>query len=64
MSYKPEVKVEGKWSHNGLAFATEQDALASAQFLMYRWFAVEDYRAVESDQEVNCERVDGQDKML
>jgi hypothetical protein len=53
MSFKPEVFVENKWSQNGLAFATEQEALDSAKDLMWRWFAVSDARAVPSDEPVN-----------
>ena len=61
MSFKPEVMVEGKWSQNGLAFATKEEAEESARSLMDRWFAVNDYRAVESDQPVNYRREHGKD---
>jgi hypothetical protein len=61
MSWKPEVKVEGEWSRNGLAFATEDEAKRSAFDLMGRWFLVEDYRAVHSNQPVNYKHVDGKD---
>ena len=47
MAFKPEVHVEGKWCQNGLAYATEAEAFASACALMDRWFAVTDARAVE-----------------
>jgi hypothetical protein len=60
MSWKPEVFVEGKWSRNGLVFATEQEAKDSARDLMMRWFAVEDSRAVEVDEPVRHTYVDGQ----
>lgn len=53
MSWKPEVKVGGAWSRNGLVFATREEAERSAQELMGRWLAVEDARAVESDHPVN-----------
>lgn len=53
MSWKPEVLVEGKWSRNGLVFATEQEANDSAYDLMMRWMAVNDHRAVEVDEPVN-----------
>ena len=53
MSYKPEVFVEHKWSQNGLVFATREEAEQSASDLMYRWYAVTDSRAVESDLPVN-----------
>jgi hypothetical protein len=58
MSFKPEVMVSGEWSQNGLAFATEAEALQSAQDLMFRWMLVTDCRAVVSDQPVNYEIVD------
>lgn len=67
MSWKPEVTTtgdNGKFSTNGLRFATEKEALASAKALMWRWMAVTDYRASESDDPVNYEHVDGQDVML
>jgi len=53
MSFKPEVFVQGKWSQNGLAFATQAEAEANARDLMGRWMLVENSRAVESDQPVN-----------
>jgi hypothetical protein len=59
MSYKPEVFVDGQWASNALAFRTEKEALISAHELMSRWLKVEDYRAVESEQAVNYEIVDG-----
>ena len=52
MSFKPEVKV-GSFAQNNLAFATEAEALYSARDLMARWTLVTDYRAAESDQQVN-----------
>lgn len=66
MSWKPQVKVVGETSYNGngQAFATEQEALESAQDLMDRWYAVTDIRAVESDQPVNYKRVDGRDARI
>jgi hypothetical protein len=53
MSWKPEVFVEGKWSRNGLVFATELEASDNARDLMYRWTLVQDSRAVEVDEPVN-----------
>ncbi len=56
MSWKPEVKIigeGGKWSRNGLVFATREEAEASARNLMSRWFMVWDTRATESDEVVN-----------
>lgn len=59
MSYKPSVKVNGKWETNNLTFATEVEAETSARDLMSRWMLVEDCKAIESDQEVNYQIVDG-----
>ena len=54
MSWAPEVFVEGKWSRNQLRFATEQEARDNAQNLMMRWTLVEEYRATEATEPVNC----------
>jgi hypothetical protein len=61
MSWKPEVIADssGKWCANGLAFATKEEAMASAKSLAARWFAVIEWRAVESDQPVNSAIVNG-----
>jgi len=61
MSWKPEVKIgsDPKWCANALVFATKEEAEASAKDLMYRWMAVTDYRAAESDHPVNYTYVDG-----
>lgn len=59
MSYKPEVFVQGQWAGNNLAFATKEEARASATDLMQRWLLVEDCRVVKSDQSVNYQIVDG-----
>ena len=55
MSWKPEVIADnsGKWCGNGLAFATKDEAERWARDLSMRWTLVRDYRAVESDEEVN-----------
>jgi hypothetical protein len=53
MSYRPMVYVQGEWAGNGLRFATSDEALASAQNLMARWFLVDDVRVDASDDEVN-----------
>lgn len=58
MSFKPEVKVDGQWLQNNLAFATKDEAFISAQDLMFRWMLVTDCRAVESDEPVNYRIVD------
>jgi hypothetical protein len=54
MSYKPEVQVSGNWEHNSLFFATKEEAELAARDLMWRWRLVTDWRAVESDEPVNC----------
>lgn len=61
MSWKPEVIADssGKWSSNGLCFATKEEAEANARNLMMRWFSVTDTRAVESSDPVNYAWVDG-----
>jgi hypothetical protein len=60
VSYAPEVLVEGRWSCNGLRFATLQEAEASALNLMMRWTLVRDARATETSDPVNYAWVDGQ----
>jgi hypothetical protein len=54
-SFRPEVIADssGQWLGNGLRFATKEEAEASALDLMLRWTLVRDYRAAESDDEVN-----------
>jgi len=66
MSYKPQVKVSGETSFNGngQVFASRQEAEESALALMDRWFAVTEYRVVESDEPVNYKHVDGKDIRL
>ena len=62
MSFKPEVSTDGgrTFHQNALAFATREEAEASARDLMSRWMLVTDWRAVESDQPVNYRlRFDG-----
>lgn len=58
MSWKPEVFVEGKWSRNGLVFATEQEAKDNASDLLNRWYVPTDSRAVEVDEPVNYSYID------
>lgn len=55
MSFKPEVCTDGgrTFHKNALAFATREEAEASARDLMSRWMLVTDWRVVESDQPVN-----------
>jgi hypothetical protein len=52
MSYKPEVKVDGKWYPNGLAFATHDEARRWAGGLFARWTLTTDWRAVASKEPV------------
>lgn len=65
-SWKPEVKTAGddKWYGNSLAFATRKEAEWSAKELFERWTLATDHRAVESDEPVNAEIVDGVFRML
>ena len=55
ISWKPEVQTDGtgKWYGNSLRFATEAEALANAEDLSMRWFAVNRLRAAPSDDPVN-----------
>lgn len=66
MSFKPEVSTDGgkTFTANSLRFATKDEAEASAMALMMRWMLVTDWRAVESDDPINCHRVEGQDKLI
>lgn len=61
MSFKPSVSTDGgaTFNENALAFATREEAEASAKDLMSRWLLVTDWRAVESDQPVNYAIKDG-----
>lgn len=52
-SWKLEVLVDGKWSSNALRFATKQEAEASVNELLSRWFVPSDGRATESEEPVN-----------
>jgi hypothetical protein len=54
-SWVPEVIADnsGKWSRNGLRFATKAEAEANAQNLLWRWLAVRETRVVETDDPVN-----------
>jgi hypothetical protein len=50
-SWKPAVKTAGSvnWGYNALRFATEKEAYDWACDLAFRWSAVEDVAAHESD---------------
>lgn len=54
-SWAPEVIADGsgKWSRNGLRFATKEESDANAQDLYSRWTAVREWRSVETDDPVN-----------
>lgn len=60
-SWKPAVQVFGEtgWSYNGLRFATEAEALASAEELRGRWMMVENIAAHPSDDPVTHRFIDG-----
>jgi len=64
MSWKPQVKVNGNWEKNNVAFATEEEAAKSASDLFDRWVICTDHRAIESDETVNYRMVDGEMKHL
>lgn len=55
MSFKPEVSTDGgrTFHQNALAFATREEAEASAKDLFGRCMLVTDWRAVESTEPVN-----------
>jgi len=59
-SWAPEVFVEGKWSRNGLRFATEAEAAERAADLFYRWTSCTDSRATGADEPVNYRLVNGE----
>ena len=54
-SFKVEVIADasGAWCGNALRFATREEAEANAQDLMARWFAVREWRVVESSDAPN-----------
>lgn len=56
MAFKPEIKVvrDPKFYRNGLVFATEEEAQASARNTFNNWMAAEAYRTVEVDESVNA----------
>jgi len=66
MSWKPGVKTlnDDTWNYNGLRFATEQEALDSANELRSRWTLVYETAAHESDDEVNYKFEDGRNVSL
>lgn len=59
MSWKPQVFVENKWAGNALVFATKEEAENNARDLLMRWFVPTDSRAIESEDPVNYQYVNG-----
>jgi len=61
VSWRPEVIADssGKWTPNGLRFATEQEAVDYARDLSKRWLLVREYRAAPSSDPVNYCYQDG-----
>ena len=55
MSWKVEVIVDdtGEWEGDPLCFETEQEALAYARNLEFRWSAVREKRIVKSEGTAN-----------
>jgi hypothetical protein len=56
LSWAPEVIADdsGKWSRNGLRFATKEEADAWNKDLFRRWVLVREYRSVECDEPVTA----------
>lgn len=56
MAFKAEVIADnsGKWTPNGLVFATAEEAEHYVRNLMWRWTLVRDTRVVPSDETVNA----------
>lgn len=61
MSSKPEISTDGgqTFHQNGLAFAAKEKAELSAQDVYSRWMLATHWRAVESEDPVNYQIVDG-----
>ena len=65
MSWKMEVKVDGRWSSNACRYATKQEAKDAGRELLSRWFAPSASRAVETpDEPVNYQFVGGKPEPL
>lgn len=66
MSYKPAFFFHGQTepSLNGQAFATYDEAYASAQARFSVWTMPSDFGVVESDEPVNYTWIDGHDQMI
>ena len=67
MSWKPQVRTskdDPLWYGNTLRFATREEAEQNAYDLMYRWTAVTDYRAIETEDPVTHVYQDHETKRL
>jgi hypothetical protein len=65
MSWKPYFEFPGgEWCTNAQAFATKEEAHASAAARFQVWTMPIGFEARESDEPVNYARVDGQDEMV
>lgn len=53
MSWKPTFQLDGKWCYNAQAFATKEEALASAESRFMRWTSPTAFDAHESQEPVN-----------
>ena len=63
MSWKPQVRTgscDPKFYGNALAFATKEEAQASADELSMRWMLVVETGTIESDEKVNYKFENGQ----
>lgn len=60
MGYKAEVLAEGKWTGNGMVFATKKEAEDYGRDLLARWFVPTDSRAVQVNEPVNYSYTDRQ----
>lgn len=61
MSWRPEVIADssGKWTPNGLRFATKKEAEDNVFDLAMRWTGVHDTRVIECADPVNYSYTDG-----
>jgi hypothetical protein len=58
MSWRVEVVADssGQWATNGMRYRTRADAEAAGRDIASRWFAVKEWRVVESSDEPNTWR--------
>lgn len=55
MSWKPAIKTgSDDWSYNAQCFETKDEAMTMARDIFSRWMLATDYKAIESDEPVNC----------